>query len=45
MKTASNPPEGRTTWAGKLGAPLRDFLRTETAGAVSLLAAALAALV
>lgn len=34
-----------TTWARWLGSPLRDYLRTETGGAVVLLAAALAALV
>ena len=34
-----------TAWARGLGTPLRDYLRTETGGAVVLLAAALAALV
>jgi len=34
-----------TTWARGLGTPLRDYLRTETGGAVVLAAAALAALV
>jgi Na+/H+ antiporter NhaA len=34
----------RTAWARNLTAPLRDFLTTETGGAVALLAAALAAL-
>jgi len=36
---------GRTAWARNLGAPLRDFLNTETGGAVALLAATVAALV
>jgi Na+/H+ antiporter NhaA len=36
---------GRTAWARNLGAPLRDYLNTETAGAVALLAATVAALV
>ena len=36
---------GRTAWARNLGAPLRDFLRTETGGAVVLLLATIAALV
>ncbi len=35
---------GRTAWARNLETPLRTFLRTETAGAVVLLAATLAAL-
>src|SRR5436309_5370019 len=35
----------RTAWARNVAAPLRDFLNTQTAGAVALLAAALAALV
>ena len=34
----------RTAWARNLAAPVRDFLNTETAGAVALLAAALVAL-
>jgi Na+/H+ antiporter NhaA len=34
----------RTAWARNLAAPVRDFLNTETAGAVALLAAAIAAL-
>jgi Na+/H+ antiporter NhaA len=34
----------RTAWARNLAAPVRDFLNTETAGAVALLAAAVAAL-
>jgi Na+/H+ antiporter NhaA len=36
---------GTTAWARNLGAPLRDFLRTETGGAMALLVAAVAALV
>src|SRR5205085_3399355 len=35
---------GRTAWARNLAAPVRDFLNTETGGAVVLLLAALAAL-
>jgi Na+/H+ antiporter NhaA len=35
---------GRTAWTRNLAAPVRDFLRTETGGAVVLLAAAVAAL-
>jgi Na+/H+ antiporter NhaA len=34
----------RTAWARNLAAPLRDFLKTETGGAVALLAATIAAL-
>src|SRR6266404_4496564 len=36
---------GRTAWARNLAAPVRDFLGTETGGAVVLLAGTLAALV
>jgi Na+/H+ antiporter NhaA len=36
---------GRTAWARNLGAPVRDFLSTETGGAVVLVGAAAAALV
>jgi Na+/H+ antiporter NhaA len=36
---------GRTAWARNLEAPLRDFLRTETGSAATLLASALAALI
>jgi Na+/H+ antiporter NhaA len=36
---------GRTAWARSLGAPVRDFLRTETGGAAVLVAGAVAALV
>jgi Na+/H+ antiporter NhaA len=35
---------GRTAWARNLAAPVRDFLSTETGGAIVLLAAAIAAL-
>src|SRR5918999_5964178 len=35
----------RTAWARNLAAPVRDFLSTESAGAVALLCAAVAALV
>src|SRR3954454_25400784 len=35
---------GRTAWARNLGAPVRAFLSTETAGAVALLAATILAL-
>jgi Na+/H+ antiporter NhaA len=35
---------GRTAWARNLAAPLRDFMRTESAGAVVLLVATLVAL-
>ena len=35
---------GRTAWARNLAAPVRDFLTTETGGAVVLLGATLAAL-
>ena len=35
----------RTAWARNLAAPLRDFLSTETGGAVALLAATVAALI
>ncbi|HZB31311.1 MAG TPA: Na+/H+ antiporter NhaA [Streptosporangiaceae bacterium] len=41
----ATPFSGRTAWARSLQTPLREFLRTETGGAVVLLAAALAALV
>jgi Na+/H+ antiporter NhaA len=36
---------GRTAWARNLGAPVRDFLSTETGGAVVLIGAAIAALI
>jgi Na+/H+ antiporter NhaA len=42
---AATPFSGRTAWARNLQTPLREFLRTETGGAVVLLAATVAALV
>ncbi len=36
---------GKTAWARNLAAPVRDFLSTETGGAIVMLGAALAALV
>ena len=39
------PSAGRTAWARNLGAPVRDFLSTETGGAAVLAGAALVALV
>jgi Na+/H+ antiporter NhaA len=42
---AATPFTGRTAWARNLAAPVRDFLNTETGGAVVLLCAAVAALV
>ena len=44
MSTAA-PFRGTTAWARNLAAPLRDFLRNETGGAIVLLVAAIAALV
>jgi Na+/H+ antiporter NhaA len=41
----ARPFSGRTAWARNLGAPVRAFLGTESAGAVVLLYAAVAALV
>jgi Na+/H+ antiporter NhaA len=43
-QAATTPFSGRTAWARSLQTPLREFLRTETGGAVVLLAATLAAL-
>ncbi len=43
--SSSAPPTGRTAWARNLGAPVRDFLSTETGGAAVLIAGAVAALV
>ncbi|NKZ02758.1 Na+/H+ antiporter NhaA [Actinomadura latina] len=40
----AGPFAGRTAWARNLRTPLREFMRTETGGAVFLLAATLAAL-
>src|SRR5436190_8549945 len=39
------PFTGRTAWARNLAAPVREFLKAETGGAVFLLCAAVAALV
>ena len=39
-----SPFRGKTAWARNLAAPLRDFLRTETGGALALLVATIAAL-
>jgi Na+/H+ antiporter NhaA len=44
VTTTTAPLSGRTAWARNLAAPLRDFLSTETGGALILLAATLAAL-
>src|ERR671933_2529401 len=41
---AAGAMSGRTAWARNLAAPLRDFLSTETAGALALLGATVAAL-
>src|SRR5215204_3472989 len=41
----TRPFSERTAWARNLAAPVRDFLSTESAGAVALLCAAVAALV
>jgi Na+/H+ antiporter NhaA len=43
--SSSAPSAGRTAWARNLGAPVRDFLSTETGGAAVLVAGAVAALV
>jgi Na+/H+ antiporter NhaA len=43
--TSVESSAGRTAWARNLGAPVRDFLSTETGGAVVLVAAAIVALV
>jgi Na+/H+ antiporter NhaA len=45
VATRAESLSGRTAWARSLGLPLRDFLRTESGGAIVLLAAALLALV
>jgi len=42
---AAAPLAGRTAWARHLGAPVRDYLRTENGGALCLLAATVTALV
>jgi len=44
-RTSVSALRGRTAWARNLAAPLRDYLGTETGGAVALLAATIAALV
>ena len=41
----AQPFSGRTIWIRNLKTPLREFLRTETGGALVLLSAAIAALV
>jgi len=41
---AAAPLAGRTAWARHLAAPVREYLRTETGGALCLLAATVAAL-
>jgi Na+/H+ antiporter NhaA len=41
---AAEPLRGRTAWARNLAAPVRDFMRTESGGALALLAATIAAL-
>jgi Na+/H+ antiporter NhaA len=43
--TQGTPYSARTAWARNLAAPVRDFLSTETGGAIVLLGAAVAALV
>jgi len=40
----ATPHSGRTAWARNLAAPVRDFLSTETGGAIVLLGAAITAL-
>ncbi len=42
---AAAAPVGRTAWARNVGAPVRDFLRTESGGALMLAGAALVALI
>jgi Na+/H+ antiporter NhaA len=44
-RSTSAQDAGRTAWARNLGAPVRDFLSTETGGALVLVGAALVALV
>jgi Na+/H+ antiporter NhaA len=44
-ETQASSYSARTAWARNLAAPVRDFLGTETGGAVALLAAAVAALI
>ena len=45
MTAASAPGGGRTAWARNLAAPVRDYLSTETVGALALLGAVVAALI
>ena len=45
MVEAAAPLAGRTAWARHLGAPVREYLRTENGGALCLLAATIAALI
>ena len=45
MWGVAQPLTGRTAWARNLAAPVRNFLSTESAGAVALLGGAVAALV
>jgi Na+/H+ antiporter NhaA len=45
VSRSAQPFSGHTAWARSVQTPLREFLRTETGGAVALLAAAVAALV
>ena len=42
--TAEITYSGRTAWARNLAAPVRNFLSTETGGAIAMLGAAIAAL-
>ncbi|MEA2311308.1 MAG: hypothetical protein QOE28_1276 [Solirubrobacteraceae bacterium] len=44
MTVTETSQPGRTAWARNLGAPVRDFLHTETGGAAALVIAVLAAL-
>jgi Na+/H+ antiporter NhaA len=44
LTTATTRLRGTTAWARNVAAPVRDFLRTETGGAIALLVAAVAAL-
>jgi Na+/H+ antiporter NhaA len=45
VATAAHPLTGRTAWARSLGLPIRDYLRTESGGAVILLGAVVIALI
>jgi len=45
VTAASAPGGGRTAWARNLAAPVRDYLSTETVGALALLGAVVAALI